>query len=171
MRFSPSTVGFYPEDFPDDVLPADCIEITDELYAELFAAQTQGKVIVAGTDDQPVAIDPVVPPPSLADQAAALLAGGLAVTCTGTPARSATYPCDAATQQEIVAEMVSILANGCFADGESTIQWPDSGGVSHGFDIDGFKALATAIGAFTQPVLRIMRTNVGSLPAATATIP
>lgn len=65
MRYSPSTGGFYPEDIPYPVLPADLINIEDSDHASLMAAQAAGQIIVPGTDGVPVAIDP--PSPDIAD--------------------------------------------------------------------------------------------------------
>ena len=110
------------------------------------------------------------PGPSPAEQAIALLVSGLTVTSTGTPDRSGVYPCSALIMAEITSELVSIMANGAFADGSTTILWHDTAGADHEFDIPGFKELATKIGAFTQPLLRIIRTDAGTLPPASATI-
>jgi hypothetical protein len=170
MKYSPTTGGFYPEDFPQESQPGDLIEVSDADYEALFVAQGEGKVIIAGDGGVPIAVDPAVPAPTLAEQALTLLNGGVAVTSTGMPARSGTYSADANTQQEILGEMVSILANGTFTDGTDTIAWPDGAGATHNFDLPGFKELSTVIGAFAQPCLRIIRTGTGTLPPATATI-
>jgi len=60
MKYSPTTGGFYPEFIHYPTLPADLIDITDAYHAELFAAQAAGKVIIAGVDGVPQAVDAVV---------------------------------------------------------------------------------------------------------------
>lgn len=65
MKYSASTGGFYASDIAYANLPADCVEISDAYHAELMADQVAGKVIVAGVDGVPQAVDPA--PPSAAD--------------------------------------------------------------------------------------------------------
>jgi hypothetical protein len=58
MRFSPSTLGWYPTfvDYPS--LPADLVEVTDETWRALA-----GKQIEAGPDGQPREVVPAAPDP------------------------------------------------------------------------------------------------------------
>lgn len=64
--YSPSTRGFYNTDF-HIAPPADAVEITQEQYDALFAAQNAGQVIVPDTDGNPIAIDYVPTPEEAAD--------------------------------------------------------------------------------------------------------
>jgi hypothetical protein len=66
MRFSPSTLGWYPEHVEYLALPDDVIDVDDNLYILLF-----GKAIEAGPDDMPR--EAVVAPPSFDQRKAALL--------------------------------------------------------------------------------------------------
>lgn len=60
-RYSPSTKGFYADDIhTEDQIPSDAVEVADDLYAALFAAQSQGKVITMGAAGLPIAVDPSV---------------------------------------------------------------------------------------------------------------
>ena len=120
----------------------------------------------------------IPPPPALtaaqqlAQQAAALIAGGLAVTSTATAALSGTYAADTTTISYVNSELNSILLNGTFADGTSTVEWPDSSGTLHAFDVAQFKTLAAALGAFVAGIRKCMIGVAGAtLPAATAAIP
>jgi hypothetical protein len=122
-------------------------------------------------DGKTFAPPPPPPEPTLAQQAAALLARGLAVTSTATPALNATYPTTPTAQQQVIAEITSILLNGAFADGASTIEWPDVTGGGHAFDVVQFKALATAIAAFVSGCVKCINGQSTTLPSATATIP
>lgn len=65
--YSPAAHAFYAPEFEADyraggAWPADGVEITDELHAELLEAQSAGKVITADEDGNPIAVDP--PPPT-----------------------------------------------------------------------------------------------------------
>lgn len=63
--FCPETLGFYlPGMQPPDFT---CVEISKKAHAELRAQNAAGKVIAAGVDGVPVAIDP---PPPTQEQAA-----------------------------------------------------------------------------------------------------
>lgn len=82
--YSRSTGGFYCEGVhglrlveggsgelvanPQCGMPADVVEISDELHAELLAGPSRGKQITANEDGYPVLTDP--PPPTMAEVAA-----------------------------------------------------------------------------------------------------
>lgn len=56
--YSKSTGGFYVDDIhAEDQVPADAVEISDELHAALLNAQSQGQVITMGSAGQPIAVD------------------------------------------------------------------------------------------------------------------
>jgi hypothetical protein len=58
-KYSPSTKGFYSDDLHTTAqIPTDAVEVSDDLYTALFAAQSKGKVITMGTAGLPVAVDP-----------------------------------------------------------------------------------------------------------------
>lgn len=113
---------------------------------------------------------PAPPAPTLAQQASAMIGTGLTITSTSTPALDGTYSVGATAQQQINAEVTSILLNDTFADGSSTIEWLDVTGASHAFTIAQFKTLATAIAAFVSACVKVMNGQVMTLPATTATI-
>jgi hypothetical protein len=116
------------------------------------------------------AAPPAPPAPTLAQQAQTLLGAGLAITSTATPALNATYRTDATTQQNVSAEVTSILLNGTFADGGASVAWQDAGGASHSFSVAQYKTLATAVAAFVAGCLKVVNGQSTTLPAASATI-
>jgi hypothetical protein len=118
-----------------------------------------------------VPYSPPAPAPSLAQQAASLQAGGLAVASSSDGAIDATYPCDALAQQYVSAEVVSLLLNGKFTDGATAISWLDAAGSTHELSIDQFKSLATAIAVFVTGCARCVSGQSTSLPSSTAKIP
>ncbi|OQS39773.1 hypothetical protein B0T40_03300 [Chromobacterium haemolyticum] len=73
MYYSKSTGGFYdPAIHGNFQIPADAVEVTAEEHASLLAAQSTGKIIQAGMDGKPVAVDPPLPSTAqLAEQARA----------------------------------------------------------------------------------------------------
>ena len=110
------------------------------------------------------------PHATLAQQANALLAAGLAITSTATSALDATYPTSNAAQQYINAEVTSILLNGTFADGTNALAWLDTSGASHTFTVPQFKTLATAVASFVSACLKCVNGQSTTLPSASATI-
>lgn len=57
MKYSKSTNGFYLEGFSEIELPADCVEISDTLYADMMQGQSNGKRIICGADGLPCLVD------------------------------------------------------------------------------------------------------------------
>lgn len=157
--FTPPT-GFTIQDcFHADLV---WVEITDSSLG-----------IVAGwTYADGVFSPPVVVEPSLQEQASGMLADGVILSSTGTPALNATYPCDPLTQSHIQAELWSILLGNKFADGTDTLVWPDRAGNNHTFtSIDQFKAFAVAVGSFVAALAKVQNGTLTTLPSASVTIP
>jgi hypothetical protein len=144
--------------------PSNLLEMSQEQWAKrqdgLWAVQS-------GTL---VPYSPPAPAPSLAQRAATLLVGGLDIVSTGDPSLSATYPCDLMAQQQISAEVVSILLNGTFTDGGPSIEWRDAAGGDHALSADQFKALATAIAAFVTACAKCVAGQSTTLPSARSEI-
>lgn len=57
--YSASRKGFFAEEIHGDKLPDDAVEITQDEWKALLAAQATGKEIVAGPDGKPIASEPV----------------------------------------------------------------------------------------------------------------
>lgn len=108
---------------------------------------------------------------TLAQQAQALLNAGLAITSSGTLTLSAVvFAADGTTQQWINSEIASLLLNGTFADGSSSIVWVDAAGGQHTLTVAQFKVLAAAIGAFVSACIKVIKGVSTTLPAATTTL-
>ncbi|MDE2468202.1 MAG: hypothetical protein KGL35_05540 [Bradyrhizobium sp.] len=103
-------------------------------------------------------------------EAQALLAGPVTITSTSTPALNGSYGITAQDQAHVLSEVQSIMLNGTFADGSSTVAWPDASGVVHTFSVAEFKAFATAIGAFVAACYKVLNGSSTSLPSAALTI-
>ncbi|MBO2926639.1 hypothetical protein [Metapseudomonas otitidis] len=61
MYYSPSRNGFYSEAVHGQSMPADCVEISEELYVQLLNGQAAGKIIKAGEGGVPYLQDPPGP--------------------------------------------------------------------------------------------------------------
>ncbi len=81
---------------------------------------------------------------SQAQQAAVLLAGGLAITSTSAPALNGTYPCDAATIANIDSIQLGIASGDGLPKGASTVPWFDVTHTPHAFTAGQFSAFAVA---------------------------
>lgn len=64
--YSPSLNGFFDDDIHGDKKPADIVELTDEEYHGLLEAQSQGRRIVRGHGNRPIAVERVPTPEELA---------------------------------------------------------------------------------------------------------
>jgi hypothetical protein len=102
--------------------------------------------------------------------AASALSAGLIVTSIGTPALNGTYACDSNTTADINAEITSIMLNATFADGTTSLAWPDKSLALHTFNVTQFKAFATALAAFVSGVRKYAMGINSSLPSSSVTI-
>lgn len=150
---------------PDGTLPAGAVACTQA------QAQAAGPWSTVTAGVLTVGTPPAAPAPTLVQQAATLLAGGLAITSTGTPTLNGTYSATPSSIAYVSSEMVSILANGTFTNGGTTIQWADLAGALHTVpSTAAFKALATALGSFVGACLQVEIGASTTLPTASATI-
>ena len=112
-----------------------------------------------------------VAPPTLPQQAQALLATGLAVTSMGTPTLNATYPADAATQQKVASIELRLAAGLGFPGGVATLPWKDITGAWHAMTPAAFAAFANALSSFVAACDLVIDGYPGAaLPTAAATI-
>src|ERR1700760_271800 len=81
-----------------------------------------------------------VPAPTLAQQALAMLATRWQIISTSTPTLNGTYPVDAAASLVMQAEVISLLLNGVFTNGATTLVYPATTGAIHTFSVAEFKA-------------------------------
>lgn len=162
--------GWYDTDFvtyPNLPAAADLLAVTAAQW-DAHMANPAGWAVSNGAL---VAYTPPVPTPTLAQQAAALLGAGLAITSTSTSALDATYAITSTSQQHIQAEVTAILLNNTFADGTTSLAWLDAAGTSHTFDVAQFKAFATAVAAFVSACLRCANGQSTTLPGTSVVIP
>jgi hypothetical protein len=112
--------------------------------------------------------------PTLAQQAAALIANGLTITSAGTPALGGVYTMQSGVpfgQEDIATEAQFISTYGEFTNGTTTnLEWPLLSGASVAFPTTAeFLAFAKAAGQFVAAV-KLAVAQGGALPAATVQI-
>jgi hypothetical protein len=88
------------------------------------------------------------PAPGLAEQLAALVAAGFALTSTGTPALDGTYRVDQASLTKIAGIYAGIKGGDGLPGGGATFGYLDMAGAPHAFDADQFVAFAKLIRDF-----------------------
>ena len=107
---------------------------------------------------------PAAPAVTLATQAAAMLASGIQIPSTSTPALNGTYAVDPATYQRITG-IVAAMAGGLgLPGGGATFNWLDVSGVPHQFGATEFSAFAKAVMNFEYALNAIIGSNSGTLP-------
>jgi hypothetical protein len=163
-------IGWYDTDilqYPNLPAASDLLELSEVQWE----GRTAGPSCWAVSAGDLVAYTPPVPPLTLAQQAAVLIAGGLTITSGGTPALNGTYAADPQTVSYINSELNAIMLNGTFADGAATVEWPDAAGALHTFNVVEFKALASALGAFVAGIRKcVIGVSGAALPPAGAAI-
>ena len=143
------------------------VEITQAEY-NLIKSAHYGATLINGV------VTAFAPPtPTLAQQAAALLAGGLTVTSTGTPAINGTYGCADADQARFNRMFSAIQKAGgnAWPAGIASLVWPLKGAAPVTFtSVATFLEVALAVEAFVIACDQIMVTDTGTLPASAVTI-
>ena len=118
------------------------------------------------------AAPPPPPPPTLAQQAATLMANGLTITSTATPALNGTYGADDGSTANISAIVTGLVAGQGFPPtGATTFLYQELSGIPHEFGETDFTNLATAIRNFVYVCKAVINGGLTDLPANTATIP
>lgn len=69
MFYSALTNGFYDISIHGQNIPEDAVEITDEVYEQIFIEQSSGKVITSDSNGYPVTIEPFFTNEELAAEA------------------------------------------------------------------------------------------------------
>jgi hypothetical protein len=100
-----------------------------------------------------------------------LLFGGLTVTSQSDSALNGTYAADLGTMQAMQHECNAILLNNTFADGTTTLNWPDKSGTSHSFTVAQFRTLISALAQFVTACFFYGNGTSTTEPSATANVP
>lgn len=129
----------------------------------------QAWLTAGNTPDAAAPADPVT-------QRNALLAAGIAITSTATPALDGTYAVDAGSQAQIAAIVTGINAGKGFPEGAASVAYPDVTGALHSFSATSdFVNFAAALEAYVYQVnLTAAALEAGqpaTWPTASATIP
>ena len=108
--------------------------------------------------------------PTLPQQATAMLAAGIAIVSTATPALNATYPVTTAAWQQMTGILSSIAVGLGLPEDGNTVNWPDVTGTPHQFTETNFKNLARAVRDFTYTLSSIQGGAALPLPTLPVTI-
>lgn len=115
------------------------------------------------------------PAPTLAQQAAAAINAGLAITSTGTPALDGTYTVASGVpfgREDIGTEAQFVSTFSEFTNGAQTLEWPMADGTFVAFpSTAAFLNFAKAAAQFYAAAKAVAALNSGTLPSASATIP
>lgn len=153
-------LGWYDTDFvtyPNMPQDADLLVLTQDQW-NAHMTNPGGWAVHAGAL---VSYTPPVIAPTLAEQAATLLAqklaGGLALTSTGTPSLSGTYALDATSTAQIFQIGLYASQFGTFPSGGATQPYPDTSGTPHVFSVAEFIAFLRAV----APLVSGLTTQAG----------
>lgn len=113
---------------------------------------------------------PAAPSPTLAQQATAQLADGVAVTFATSTSLSATYATTLAAQVKIMAEANWLVKNSTFINGTATLVLVDATGMQRSFNPTQFAAFEAAYAPYVSAVDLVADSNQGTLPAATLAV-
>ena len=113
-----------------------------------------------------VAYTPPVTLPTLLQQASNALNAGLTIASTSSQASNGTYDVSAISQAHLQSELIALLISGntAFADGTSTVIWPDVTGTNHTFSTTEFAAFAKAAGAYVAALYKVLNGTLSILP-------
>jgi hypothetical protein len=150
-------------------LPAsdDLLEITSEQFAARFP-NPSAWVVNAGVLQAYVA--PTPPPPTIQQEAGALLFEPVAVVCTSISSLNANYPIDQVTQSQITG-IASAINAGLGLPGEGdTFNWPDATGTPHAWPATQFTAFAKAVMNYVYQAAQVAQGHGDTLPTQPLTI-
>jgi len=167
--YSPSANAFYPLDMQSlyeaaGTWPTDPVDVTDEEAATYMGQPPPGQMRAAGPDGHPMWVDR--PPPTLAQQAQALLAGNLTVQCADIPTLDADYAIDDTTRVRMNSVVTGLNAGLGLPSGGPTFNWPDAAGNAHtDWPGDKFTAFAHAAGQFAYQCNEVVGGFATALPS------
>jgi hypothetical protein len=107
---------------------------------------------------------PIIAPPTLAQQAQQILGTAVQVISTSQPSLNGTYPIDNESRVDVMAEMISLGANGTFTNGLTTLNVLDTSLNPHAFNIPQFQSYATAVGNFVTSLKMTVSGKLNVLP-------
>lgn len=107
---------------------------------------------------------------ALLQSAMLMLATGIAIVSTGTPALNGTYAVDQLSQMDVIAIETSLNAGKGFPGGATTFGYPDITGARHSFSEANFTDFAAAVRDFVYACKSVIAGQSTTLPTTTATI-
>ncbi len=103
---------------------------------------------------------------NLAQQAQKIIsAAQITVSSVSYPSINGTYNIQQSTIIFINSELVSILTDGTFTNGETIVGWPDITGIEHNMTITEFTLFGKGVAKWYNSLLLITQTNTGTIPS------
>jgi hypothetical protein len=142
------------------VIKSAALAVAILLSSDCFAACppkiVNGKTVAMSADECKAWIAMQPGPEQIARSAALSTAmQGIQIVSKSTPALNATYPVGLQEQVSMLSEQLSILSQGTFSDGATTLAWKDNGGAYHVFPTtESFSAFSKAFRAYVAGLER-----------------
>jgi hypothetical protein len=159
-------IGWYDTalfDYPNLPAAADLLELT--------ADQWNARMSQLWAVENGALVDYVPPPPTLQDQASAMLTQPVTVVSAAVPAVNADYPIDPATRTQMTSIAATINAGLGLPGGGSTFNWADVNGNPHQWPQEQFTAFAGAVMNFVYACTQVVQGHSTTLPDTTLSIP
>lgn len=107
-------------------------------------------------DGSPVPSAYAAPAVTPQDKFSSAIVAGVTLTWSSSTSLNGLWDADDQTQHELNSEIVSILLNGVFTNGQSTRVWLDYNYGAHTFTVAQFKLFATAIGGYVDNLYNVL---------------
>jgi len=148
--------------------PDDVIAVSEAEEATYMGAPPPGQMRAAGEDGNPTWVD--LPPPSVADQAKAMLNGNVTVQCTSLSTLDGDYAIDPTTRAQMTSTAAGVNAGMGLPSGGETFNWPDANNVAHDWPEAQFMAFAIAVSRFVYQADQVAGGHGDTLPSTIITI-
>ncbi len=172
IYWSASAPAFYHTDyFPEEKLPEDKVEISQDDYVALLEAQSNGQQIVTDpATGGAMAIDRTPPVLTLPQQAAVMMNAPVAVICTTVVGLTSAYANNAEARSNATAVVSQINAGMGLPGGGATFNWPDIDNTAHAWPETEFKSFVNALMNYIYALQQVVNGFSVILPSSTLTI-
>lgn len=165
--FSPTTVAFYsvalkPDYEKSGIWPADAVVVTDDTWHTYVSPPPAGKTLGA-VNGQPGWVS--LPPPTLAQQAGAMMYDTVDVTSAAEPSLNSTYAIDPTSQNQITSIAAAINAGMGLPGGGDSFNWADVNSVSHQWPSTQFLNFARDVMNFVYACGQVVGGYTTTLPS------
>ncbi|WP_323883138.1 DUF4376 domain-containing protein [Aeromonas hydrophila] len=158
--YSKSTGDFYDKAIHGNAIPLDAVEITDEYFAEMLAARSSGKIVVADESGYPIAIDQSAPVRTRESLLAELAATRWQVETGGILVAGRLIATDRESQAQLISAY-TLLKSGLIAD----TPWKAADGSFTLTTLTDLEPVAQAVGAHVRACFATEKAHAESIDA------